>query len=107
MGKSNSTSESTKGIITLVLLLIAYPIGLIVMWAWTSWAKWVKWLVTAPIILIILGGIFVGLTQSLDLNTQVKKGACTKQCANSQLKETCMDQCMGSLNAPPSGYKPQ
>ncbi len=107
MSDTKNTSNSTKGVITFLLLLCVYPIGIIVMWYWTAWEKWVKWMVTVPFILVILGGVFVGLTQSLNLNAQVKKGACTKQCENSQLRETCMDQCMGSLNAPPPGYEPR
>ena len=94
MANKSSTTESTKNIITLLVLLLAYPIGIIVMWYWTKWEKWVKWLVTVPIFLLIFGGVFIGLVKSLDLNTQIRKGTCAEQCANSKLKNMCLDQCM-------------
>jgi hypothetical protein len=98
----NEISDSTKSIVTLLLLIFAFPVGVIVMWFWPKWAKWVKILVTAPIVLVLLGGIVIGFLSTTDINTQVKKGACAKQCETSQMKDTCIMQCMGTINAPPS-----
>jgi len=44
----------TKTIITVLVLLFAYPAGIILMWAWASWPKWVKFLITLPIILSVV-----------------------------------------------------
>jgi uncharacterized protein (DUF983 family) len=97
-----TAADNTNSILTLLLLFFVYPIGVVVMWLWTSWAKWVKILVTLPVILIILFGVLFGIGASLNVGEQVKKAECVKQCENSALKETCQSQCMGSLNAPPS-----
>jgi uncharacterized protein (DUF983 family) len=97
-------SENTNSILTLLLLFFAYPVGIIVMWLWTSWAKWVKILVTLPFVLIILFGTLFGIGATLSIGEQVKKAECVKQCQNSARKDTCQAQCMGSLNAPPT-YK--
>lgn len=50
--------DQTSSIVTVLLLLIVYPIGLIVMWFWPKWNKVVKLLVTVPLILTIIGGAF-------------------------------------------------
>lgn len=56
-------SEDAKTIIVVLLLVFAFPVGLILMWIWTAWPKWTKWLLTSiliiPLILIILFGYLV------------------------------------------------
>lgn len=51
-------TEDTKTIITAVALLIVFPIGFILMWAWTNWKRWVKWTITGcgcfPFLFLIL-----------------------------------------------------
>lgn len=51
---TTGTTEDTKMIVTVILLVFVYPVGVIVMWAWTSWKTWVKVVVTLPIILGVL-----------------------------------------------------
>lgn len=46
-------SEDTKTLITVLLLLFAYPIGLVLMFIWTKWPKWLKIILTLPIFLAI------------------------------------------------------
>ena len=50
-GASQEISYDTKIIITLLLLLFFYPLGLIFMWTWMQWKGWLKFLVTLPLIL--------------------------------------------------------
>lgn len=102
MKEKITPADNTNSILTLLLLIFVYPIGVIVMWLWTKWAKWVKVLVTAPIVLIILFGVLIGFASTVNVADQVKKAECAKQCENSALKDTCITQCMGSINAPPS-----
>lgn len=56
-------SEDTKSIITVILLVFIYPIGLIMMWVWTNWKNSVKWIVTLigclPFVLFILAFLFM------------------------------------------------
>lgn len=43
-------------ILTILLLLFFYPLGLLVMWFATKWPRWVKILLTAiPVLLIVIG----------------------------------------------------
>lgn len=55
MNKNNSLG---KNIVVILLLIFIFPLGLILMWAWTSWPKWIKWLVSAPLLLAIVAIIF-------------------------------------------------
>jgi hypothetical protein len=51
---SNGSSYDTKMIITIILLLFAYPIGLICMWAWMrTWPSWLKIVITLPLLISV------------------------------------------------------
>lgn len=45
--QSQQTSEDTKTIVTVLLLIFFFPIGLILMWLWPAWSKKVKVIITA------------------------------------------------------------
>ncbi len=45
-GNSIALSEDTKAIITVLLLVTCFPVGIIVMWIWTRWPIWLKVLIT-------------------------------------------------------------
>lgn len=51
-------SDDAKTIIVVLLLVFAFPVGLILMWLWTEWPKWVKWLLSliliTPLVLMLL-----------------------------------------------------
>lgn len=50
-----SPSNDTKIIIVILLLLFAYPLGLIFMWGWMkNWPIWLKVVLSVPLILAIL-----------------------------------------------------
>lgn len=51
------SNKNTSTIVTIILLLLTYPVGVIVMWFWPKWSKLAKILVSLPIILGILGGL--------------------------------------------------
>lgn len=53
--QATGTSEDTRTIVTVILLIFAYPIGLIVMWVWTHWPKWLKIILSLPVILFFIG----------------------------------------------------
>jgi len=62
-------SEDTKTLVTVLALVVIYPVGLVMMWVWTKWEAWVKWLVTVlgclvPIIIfIVFGSILFAIFQ--------------------------------------------
>lgn len=44
--KSQGMSSDTKTLVTVLLLVFAFPAGFVLMWVWTSWPKWVKFLIS-------------------------------------------------------------
>ncbi len=60
-------SNDTRTIVTVLLLIFVFPVGLIVMWVWPRWPGWVKLLISVPLILAAvvvssLLGVGVGLS---------------------------------------------
>lgn len=43
-------SNDTRTIVTVLLLIFVFPVGLIVMWVWPRWPGWVKLLISVPLI---------------------------------------------------------
>jgi len=55
-------SYDSKVIITVLLLLFVYPIGLAFMWGWMRhWSSWLKWLITLPFAAFLLSLIVVSI----------------------------------------------
>lgn len=56
-------SFETKTVITIILLLFVYPVGLILMWWWMrEWPLWLKLLLSIPLffaVLALFGMIFI------------------------------------------------
>lgn len=47
-------SYDTRTIVTVLLLLFVYPIGVIFMWAWMNdWPVWLKVIITLPVLVFI------------------------------------------------------
>lgn len=61
--QKSGISEGTKALITVLLLIFMYPVGIVVMWAWPRWMGWVKVLVTLPLIIGVL--MLMGLRDAL------------------------------------------
>jgi protein-S-isoprenylcysteine O-methyltransferase Ste14 len=71
MAKTQEISEDTKTLITVLLLVFAYPVGLVMMFVWTKWPGWVKVLIVLPFVVgtlffFLLGGIiFSAITSGI------------------------------------------
>lgn len=80
-------SYETQLIITILLLLFVYPVGLIFMWWWMKqWPLWLKILITIPLIF----GVFVFFAAILIIGTilsHVKVDTNTQQELQKQLQQ--------------------
>jgi len=108
------TSEDAKTIVTVLLLIFFFPVGLILMWLWPAWSKKMKMIITAlyvavPILVGLVMMLFIGsILYSAskfydpinvnDLEKKIEKLDAGKQ--NSSL--ACFDACesSGSNNDP-------
>lgn len=93
---STPTSDDTKTIITVILLVTVYPVGLIFMWFWTNWKLWVKILVSFPISLAILGILFAVLLIAVNPYKQITKAQCVSLCGNSDV--SCQNDCVEKVS---------
>ncbi len=92
MAKSQqpTTSNDTKTIVTVLLLIFVYPIGLIVMWVWPTWPRWIKWLITTPVILFFLALILI-LVIVANPRRSVYWSECSARCNEEKM---CVSRCM-------------
>ena len=113
MAKQKELSYDAKFVITLVLLFVLYPVGLILMFKWMTWPKWLKWIIAFPVVFVVLGIVItfaIGFiaafssTRSMERANIVNKNAieenvCTKQCAASTSEiDDCVQKCLQNLN---------
>lgn len=60
---STSNSEisyDTQMIVTVLLLIFVYPLGVIFMWAWMrNWPVWLKIIITLPVFMFLLCVFFI------------------------------------------------
>jgi len=59
-----------KTLITVFLLVMVYPVGLVMMFVWMKWNKWVKLLVVLPALLAVIIPLFILLV----VGTAVMRG---------------------------------
>jgi len=48
-------SQDTRTILVVLTILLAYPVGLILMFLWMRWPTWLKLIISLPVLLIMLG----------------------------------------------------
>ncbi len=106
--KQPGMSNDTKSIIAVLALLLAYPIGVIVMWFLTKWPKWVKLLVTAPLILIPLIAVFivavVVITNPQKKFEKAQRAQCVKQCIKNASDSDCVKTCVNKYKSEIKSY---
>jgi len=71
--KKNGLSNDAKTIITVLLLIFAYPAGLILTFLWMKdWPKWLKVLVSLPLFLLLFT-LIMGMILIFSPGDQVKR----------------------------------
>lgn len=58
---NNGMSYDTKVIVTVLLLIFVFPIGLITMWMWMKWPTWVKVILSLVLVLPVLLAILLAI----------------------------------------------
>lgn len=84
----NANTPSLNMIITILLLLFFFPLGLFLMWFWTHWPKWLKIILT---ILLIISTLLFGIIIS-------SAGRLINDTAAIETYEACMHQCAVTTN---------
>lgn len=102
---SMGPTYDTQMIVTILLLLFVYPLGLIFMWAWMhTWPVWLKIVISLPFVLavgvIILMLLVVG---SVVRNGRFERMMYEQQYRQQMLKQQ-QQQMMWQLSPTPSTY---
>lgn len=99
---SGGLSNDTKTIIVVLVLLFAFPLGLVLMWIWTNWPKWVKLLITLPLIIFFLAisAIVVLFARNQFQSRQVQRinENIIQQAPSSSFSSENVDEIMGDIN---------
>lgn len=103
--KPTRMSEDTKAMITVLLSIFAFPIGLILMWFWVKWPVWVKVVISIPLLIlpiIAIVGIFsAAVLSTVNPRAQIQKAECARQCETSSNKTLCAQTCLENLTPSP------
>ncbi len=100
--QGTDNNELMKTVVTVLLLIFIYPIGVIVSWFLPKWKWWVKLLVSLPLVLgfvmITLGFALIAMNPS----SQLEKAKYISECAKTYTQEECAQKYMQMQLAEPS-----
>lgn len=99
---TQGTSNDTKSIVTVLLLIFVYPIGVLVMWLWTKWRWWVKLLVSIPFIFIVMGVMSAVALVALNPRAQIEKAEFITECTKTYTQQECAQKYIQMQLAEPS-----
>ncbi len=98
-------SYDTKTIITVICLVVLYPVGVVLMFVWMKWKWWVKLLVLLPVSLfiflpILAAAILIAINPSAQIEKAKKVNDCNTVCAmkydDSQSVDMCIKECVAT-----------
>lgn len=104
--QTGATSD-VRTIVTVLALLLAYPIGFILMWVWSKWKLWVKLLISIPVTLLIVFFILATMLVAINPAAQFEKAEKAaeranfmKECTNTKTVEECSQEYLDSQLGP-------
>ena len=102
VAQGSEDNEGVKTIVTVLLLIFVYPIGVIVSWFLPKWKLWVKLLVSLPLVLgfvmITLGFALLAMNPS----AQLKKAQFISECTKTYTQQECAQKYIQMQLAEPS-----
>jgi hypothetical protein len=96
------TSEETKTIVTVLLLIFVYPVGAVVALFWPKWKWWVKLLVSIPLVFVFLSVVAVIALIKINPREQIRKAEYISECTKQYTMKECSDKYMQMQLAKPS-----
>ncbi len=102
VAQGTDNNEGVKTVVTVLLLIFVYPIGVIVSWFLPKWKWWVKLLVSLP---LVLGFVMIALGFALlavNPSTQLEKAKYISECVKTYSQQECTQKYMEMQLAEPS-----
>jgi hypothetical protein len=100
--QGSDNNEGVKTVVTVLLLIFVYPIGVIVSWFLPKWKLWVKLLVSLP---LVLGFVMIALGVALlamNPSAQLKKAQFISECTKTYTQQECAQKYIQMQLAEPS-----
>ena len=95
---TNGASNDTRTLVTVLLLIFVYPIGVILAWFWSKWKAWIKILVTLPFVLVSLARILLlswGVGSVIfDFGKSAEFALCNETCSDRADPKPCIVGCI-------------
>lgn len=106
VNSSLNKPSGVKTIVTILMLFLLYPVGVIMMFVWMKWPTWVKIITTLVMLyvfFVIIGavaGVVVQVTDPYGKIFEAQRRQCTAQCENASNATVCMTECLEKLRSP-------
>lgn len=84
---TSSKSELLKSIITIIMIIVFFPIGLLLMWLITTWPKWLKIVITLIFLGLMLLGFLTGFLGTISTHKGVLERDSTRYSAITQITQ--------------------
>ena len=99
MAAQNTTNSNTlANLLTILLLILLFPVGAIVMWVWPKWQAWVKIIITIFVTLVFLF-ILLPFTAAI-LITVVNPQEQIRKANEAKQKQTQLEQMQSAIPSP-------
>ena len=91
---TSGTSQDTRTIVTVLLLILVFPVGFFLMWFWSKWKIWVKILVSSVPLAAVSAVILVTVNPAAQLEKATRQMQnCQTQCTDSN-DASCVANCL-------------
>jgi hypothetical protein len=94
--QTSSISYDTQTIITVLTLILVYPIGVILMYKWMNWGKGLKFILSLPVYIFLLI-VVIAFLSALSPKESYERGQCVATCKASGTQGMCVQECLSNL----------
>ncbi len=100
--QGSENNEGVKTVVTVLLLIFVYPIGVIVSWFLPKWKWWVKFLVSIPMVFFVLMIALAFMLVALNPRAQIEKAEFITECTKKYTQQECAQKYIQMQLAEPS-----
>lgn len=85
-----------RSIITVLLLIIFYPLGFLALWFWSRWPLWLKFILSIPMTIILILLVCIIALFAFNPSMRIKKAQCEQRCKSFPQRTYCVERCLES-----------
>lgn len=99
---ADKTPSVFQTLLTIFFLIIFFPIGVILLWAWMPWKTWIKTLITliGCLPIAFVGFLLIFWLIAASQTNNISDDPCIRDCMVTGIdQETCVNTCYKSLDS--------